>query len=170
MSQPDGSYPRLNGAMLATGQYHDMIVSVVGKIQGNDGQNVNLACADGPTIQVSLEHADAELPSDAVVEMIGQAISPNQIAVRSIRVSKSLLMRERGMSCSLISLQYILTLSDACSRCIFTFSCLWYVNCLPIPTWKSTTRCWRYKTIPSLLTISLRWSPAVWALPWLLTN
>ena len=83
MSQPDGSYPRLNAALLRSGKYSEMIVSLVGRVKGSNGTQVSFECADGEIVQVSTEHGEIPpgLPADAVVEIVGQVLSPNDVAV-----------------------------------------------------------------------------------------
>lgn len=87
MAQPDGSYPRVNAAMLQTGQYNGMIVSLVGKVRGNDGTHIKFESADGGLVQVSLEQADfpAGLAGDAVLELVGLAGSPQELTVGRLR-------------------------------------------------------------------------------------
>jgi hypothetical protein len=89
MAQPQGSYPRLNAAMVTSGQFSGSIVSLVGKFVSNaaaDG-TVDFQCADGASVKLSVEHA--ELPpmdvTDApVVEVVGQVMENNLVAVRSL--------------------------------------------------------------------------------------
>ena len=90
MSQPVGSYPRLNAAMLQSGKYEQMIVSLIGKIivnSHNDDDGVvtsmKFQCADGGVIQLATEHAEIPtLAGDAIVEIVGQAMSLNEVMVR----------------------------------------------------------------------------------------
>jgi hypothetical protein len=88
MAQPDGYYPRLNAAMLNSGNYNQMIVSVVGKVRGaTDGSGIQFQCADGACIRVSTEHGEMpDLPPNAVVEIVGQASSPEEVAVRLLSI------------------------------------------------------------------------------------
>ena len=89
--QPDGSYPRLNCAMVKSGNYREMIVSLVGKFKGAIDANSGLVafeCADGGTINLSLnsgEPPSAELtaPDGPAVEIVGQVMSTEEVLVRS---------------------------------------------------------------------------------------
>lgn len=84
MSQPIGSYPRLNAAMLQSGKYENMIVSLVGKVVSpDDGMGMKFQCADGGVVQLLTEHAQIPtLAGDAIVEIVGQAMSSSDVMVR----------------------------------------------------------------------------------------
>jgi len=88
MAQPDGYYPRLNAVMLNSGQFTNMIVSVVGQVRGTEGINcVLFQCADGGTIRLNTEHG--EFPPDlavnhSIVEVVGQASGPDEVMVRHV--------------------------------------------------------------------------------------
>ena len=97
MEQPDGSYPRINGELMSTGAYDDMIVSMIGKFD-TTRTNVtaafiytNFICCDNKIIELVTEHA-APLPpevmtvaNEMVFELIGQVQSQsNKLVVRSL--------------------------------------------------------------------------------------
>jgi hypothetical protein len=91
MAQADGCYPRLNAALLQTGKYKSMIVSLVGKLTSSqpsaDG-TVNFQCCDGATIALSTEHADIpahiDINDSPFVEVVGQVTDENVVAVRAV--------------------------------------------------------------------------------------
>jgi hypothetical protein len=79
--QADGAYPRLNAAMVGSGKYNGMIVSLVGKFLSP----VQFQCCDGGTVELSGDHADLsemDFNSGMVVEIVGQVSSPTLVAVR----------------------------------------------------------------------------------------
>jgi hypothetical protein len=97
MEQPDGSYPRINGELLGTGAYDDMIVSMVGRF---DTTRTNVTapliythfiCCDNQGIELVTEYAAALPPEvsvvakDMVFELIGQ-VQPQlkTLTVRSV--------------------------------------------------------------------------------------
>jgi len=81
MSQPDGSYPRLNGALLATNKYNNLIASLVGQFGGSGGDQ--FVCCDGATIQLDSSAAEIDhIPHGTIVEIVGQVQGPTQVAVR----------------------------------------------------------------------------------------
>ena len=86
MSQPDGYYPRLNAGMISSGQFQEMIVSVVGTVQpGGSATAVDFSTADGGAIQLDTSHVEGGLvlqDPNMVVEVIGQVSGPNQVTVR----------------------------------------------------------------------------------------
>lgn len=87
MEQPDGAYPRINGELMGTGAYEDMIVSMVGRFD-TTRTNITAAfiytyfiCCDNTVIELVTENASA-LPSEVmtlanemVFELIGQVQS-----------------------------------------------------------------------------------------------
>ena len=79
--QADGAYPRLNAAMVGSGKYNGMIVSLVGKLLST----TSFQCCDGGTVQLSGDHADiSDMDSNnngMVVEIVGQVASPTLVAV-----------------------------------------------------------------------------------------
>ena len=86
MSQVDGAYPRLNAAMVSSGQYANQLVSLVGKFPNANWNEFQ--CSDGGRLQLDTTHAAAveELPPpqrDMVVEIMGQVQGPSMVAVRS---------------------------------------------------------------------------------------
>ena len=52
--QHEGVFPRLNADLLKKGLGDGQIVSVVGTIQSNDGQNASITCADGDIVHLSV--------------------------------------------------------------------------------------------------------------------
>jgi hypothetical protein len=70
--QPDGSYPRINGSLLQGCQFANKIVSVVGKVELFDGNNIDLKCGDGVIAKVMCE-ADSEVQQGSIYELIGHA-------------------------------------------------------------------------------------------------
>lgn len=75
--QKDGSYPRVNGGMIQTQQYTGMIVSVVGKMIGQD----TLETADGTKIALSCEYLQDPLVvnPDMPVEIIGNVVDATSV-------------------------------------------------------------------------------------------
>ena len=53
--QEDGYYPRLNSNMLLSGTYNQQIISLIGRMQSNDGSILALQCADGGKAQVQID-------------------------------------------------------------------------------------------------------------------
>lgn len=99
--QPDGVYPRVNAELLGTGEYQDMIVSVVGRFHSTPTQllhrymqdpssaGVTFLCCDGKTIELMGELEDDALPdtgtsNEMAVEIIGLAQSHNKVMVRMV--------------------------------------------------------------------------------------
>jgi uncharacterized pyridoxal phosphate-containing UPF0001 family protein len=88
MEQPDGSYPRINGELMSSGAYDDMIVSMIGKFD-TSRTNVSIGaftythfiCCDNQVIELVTEHAAALPPevmtvaNEMVFELIGQVQS-----------------------------------------------------------------------------------------------
>ena len=102
-AQPDGVYPRVNGASL--GAHVDRLVSLVGRFpdgryQGlRDGNtSVPFLCSDQLKIELTGELEEEALPShmppDMVVEIIGLVQGPGRLMVRSVIRSLSLLERK----------------------------------------------------------------------------
>lgn len=84
--QANGEYPRLNSAMVASGRYNGLLVSLVGRFQ--EGGRL-FACCDGGTVPLSVEHMDESAMhlihntnTGMVVEVVGQISSPSLVAVR----------------------------------------------------------------------------------------
>lgn len=97
MEQPDGSYPRVNSELIRTGNYDDMIVSVVGRFDvtnstttGSSLMYSSFICSDDQPIELITEHAAALSPevmtvvNDMVFEIIGQAQQSSKLVVRII--------------------------------------------------------------------------------------
>ena len=87
MSAPqiDGAYPRLNAAMVATGQYNGQLVSLVGKFVSPQ----QFECSDRGQVQLDAAHADVDqIPQGVAVEIMGQVQGPTQVAVRTSNYKK----------------------------------------------------------------------------------
>ena len=87
MSQPDGSYPRLNGALLGSGNYEGHIVSLVGKF-GGDPQHQFVGC-DNVTVPIDTQQAEGmHLLPGTIAEIVGQVAAPNMVvsAIHRIRI------------------------------------------------------------------------------------
>lgn len=70
--QPDGSYPRLNATLLQGGKYASTIISVVGKVETFDGQNIDLKSGDGVVAKIFCEPG-ADIAEGSIYEFIGHA-------------------------------------------------------------------------------------------------
>jgi uncharacterized protein YdeI (BOF family) len=97
--QANGYYPRLNAAMVSSGKFNDNIVSLMGRfISGaTDGQHVSFQCSDGGTLSLSVEHADfpnMDVMDGPVVEVVGQVMKENEVAVRLCCITVLLLQCE----------------------------------------------------------------------------
>jgi hypothetical protein len=89
--QANGYYPRLNAAMIATGNYNGSIVSLMGRFVSGAGGNggVSFQCSDGGTLSLSVEHAEIpnmDVQDGPVVEVVGQVMKENEVAVRAFCV------------------------------------------------------------------------------------
>jgi hypothetical protein len=113
MEQPDGSYPRLNGQLLQSGGYNEMIVSLVGTF---DTTHVNptlvssieklpytkFSCCDGCVIELNTEHATPLSPevmavaNGMVFELIGQVQGSSTLTVRFTQLCGLSLERQGG--------------------------------------------------------------------------
>jgi uncharacterized protein YdeI (BOF family) len=87
--QANGYYPRLNAAMVASGKFNGNIVSLMGRFVSGatDGNHVSFQCSDGGTLSLSVEHADfpnMDVMDGPVVEVVGQVMKENEVAVRLI--------------------------------------------------------------------------------------
>ena len=71
VNQEDGTYPRINGAMLQSQQFKGMIVSAVGRVVGPN----TLLAADGTNITLDTENIAEALVvnTQMCVEIIGNA-------------------------------------------------------------------------------------------------
>ena len=79
MSQPDGSYPRLNGAMLGSGKYNGKIVSLVGKF---DASQKHFECCDKMTVELDTAQADGiQIIPGTIAEIVGLVQSPSNLMV-----------------------------------------------------------------------------------------
>jgi hypothetical protein len=109
IEQPDGSYPRINGELLRTGQYNDMIVSMVGQFDTTrtdptvpliytqfrtyselhpEALSSSSTTAAVSAIELNNEYATPLSPEhlstakEMVFELIGQAQPNNKLVVR----------------------------------------------------------------------------------------
>jgi hypothetical protein len=93
-SQPQGYYPRLNSKSLATGQYANMIVSMVGHFlpTPNPDGTIPFRASDGGIVSVTPEQVEMPLigPDSPPFEVIGQALGPAGIFVRQVCVETAL--------------------------------------------------------------------------------
>ena len=78
--QADGYYPRLNGALLASGNFGGMIVSVVGTVEACDGQYATVKCCDGGQARLQVDPSFAH-PPGTVLELIGVVTEGNEVQV-----------------------------------------------------------------------------------------
>ena len=76
-----GCYPRLNASMM--GQFVQNTVSLVGKV-GQDAGGVWQMTSGAGTVTLHTDQTQdmSPLVPDAIVEVIGQVIGPNEIVVR----------------------------------------------------------------------------------------
>lgn len=79
-AQEDGYYPRLNASLLATGNFNQMIVSVVGTVEACDGQFATVKCCDGGQARLIVDPSFAH-PPGTMLEMIGAATETNEVQV-----------------------------------------------------------------------------------------
>lgn len=80
--QEDGSYPRLNAAMLGSRQFTGKIVSLVGCVESFDGNTVGLKTADNATIMVGgAGDAGFNQPTGTFVELVGFVNEDNTVTV-----------------------------------------------------------------------------------------
>jgi hypothetical protein len=79
-AQPEGCYPRLNGAMIQSQQYNGMIASVVGKLINS----TTLQAADGTNLTLGTDYLQDGLVNnpDMCVEIIGQVVDATSMTVR----------------------------------------------------------------------------------------
>jgi hypothetical protein len=94
-AQPDGAYPRLNAAMVNSGRFTGMIVSLMGRfVTGSSPSSadgtVAFQCADQGVLQLSVEHAELPIMDNLmttatddrpVFEVVGQVVDSNLVAV-----------------------------------------------------------------------------------------
>jgi uncharacterized protein YdeI (BOF family) len=116
--QANGYYPRLNAAMVSSGKYNGSIVSLMGRFVsgGADGSHVSFQCSDGGTLSLSVEHADfpnMDVTDGPVVEVVGQVMKENEVAVRVVILCHNTAYEWNGMECS-----YLLLCLLGCMRFI----------------------------------------------------
>ncbi|KAL3782903.1 hypothetical protein HJC23_004882 [Cyclotella cryptica] len=77
--QPDGAFPRVNAAMIKSGQYNNLIVSLVCRTINFDGVGVMLVeCADGGKMNVSVD-GDYVFSPGKVIEIMGHLVDENAL-------------------------------------------------------------------------------------------
>ena len=70
-SQPDGAFPRVNLAMIKSGNYDNLIVSLVCRTIEFNGEGImQVECADGGAMSVMVEEGYKFTPNK-VVEIMG---------------------------------------------------------------------------------------------------
>ena len=91
--QPDGSYPRLNSAMLRSGKFNNMIVSFVGHFANSNAPDgsVSFQTSDGGSITFATEQAEVPQigPDQPPYEAIGQVQDPGLITVSTFSYAGS---------------------------------------------------------------------------------
>ena len=76
-SQPDGAFPRVNLAMIKSGNYNNLIVSLVCRLVEYDGGNsLKVECADGGGMDVTVEEG-YEFFGGKIVEIMGHLQDEN---------------------------------------------------------------------------------------------
>jgi hypothetical protein len=84
MSLPDGAFPRVNAAMIHSGEYVNCIASVVGTPVSFDGESaVDFQCVDGGRVQVVASPDFAFVPG-RVMEIMGAVQEDRSVQVRSV--------------------------------------------------------------------------------------
>lgn len=173
MAQADGYYPRLNAAMLQSGKYTNMIVSLMGRIQ-NDirlGEPVvDFLTSDGGTVKMNVESAeladtmDIPMNERPVMEAIGQALDDNTVAVSIRNIVLACHFNKKIEKCrSALFFCFLISSTFGWLTAKFKLLSFFFIPCsylsreiLPtIPIWKSTIKCWQYSTIPNLPLILL---------------
>jgi uncharacterized protein YdeI (BOF family) len=140
--QANGYYPRLNAAMVSSGKFNGNIVSLMGRFVSGatDGQHVSFQCSDGGTLSLSVEHADfpnMDVMDGPVVEVVGQVMKENEVAVRLEHNCIVCIMNEIQLPhVRLLILRFVFLLP---SRLHF-YSSLSRENFPRTRTFKSTTR------------------------------
>jgi hypothetical protein len=80
---PDGCFVRLNASIMREGSFGDCLASFVGKFENR----TTFVCSDGGRITLSDEQCEMDsLAQDMVVELVGQCLGPDSVAVRSCGV------------------------------------------------------------------------------------
>jgi hypothetical protein len=83
---PDGCFVRLNASIMREGSFGDCLASFVGKFENR----TTFVCSDGGRITLSDEQCEMDsLAQDMVVELVGQCLGPDSIAVRSLLCRES---------------------------------------------------------------------------------
>ena len=83
--QADGCFPRVNGEMIQSRAYNQMIVSLVGKVIANS----QILSADGTIVNVITDQIpDGALivNPDMVIELMGQVVDETTIMVRTLTI------------------------------------------------------------------------------------
>lgn len=175
MQQADGYYPRITASMAQSGTYSGMIVSVVGKVQGQDlaNQTINFQCSDGGVITMDTSQMELDLDSmqSPIMEAIGQLGENNEFVVRCrARRRFGCLLREIYFGSMAIKVSLFFTLlvqnplfasaafvlTPPHSLALLSPSLPMYCsvslhgNSPVILIWMFTTKCCRYRTTPNL--------------------
>ena len=78
MPQPDGAFPRVNLAMIKSGNYNDLIVSLVCRTVEYNGEGIlQVECADGGPMSVTVEEGYQFVPNK-IVEIMGHLADGEQ--------------------------------------------------------------------------------------------
>lgn len=83
----EGVFPRINSAMLNSGQYTESIVSLVGKTVSFDGSTMQFECADGGKVQVQMQPEWNEFQPGQAMEIMGSANEDRTVQVRFFQLS-----------------------------------------------------------------------------------
>ena len=84
MSLPDGAFPRVNAAMIHSGEYVNCIASVVGMPVSFDGESaVDFECVDGGRVQVIVSPEFMFVPGK-VMEIMGAVQEDRSVQVRVV--------------------------------------------------------------------------------------
>lgn len=80
--RPDGFYPRVNAALMKSGRFTNMIVSVVGVVESFDGSVATLRCADNGIVRLTTEFVeDGAVEPRSTVEIVGQTAGDDLVTV-----------------------------------------------------------------------------------------
>lgn len=84
MSLPEGAFPRVNAAMIHSGEYVNCIASVVGTPASFDGESaVDFECVDGGRVHVVASPDFAFVPGK-VMEIMGAIQEDRSVQVRVV--------------------------------------------------------------------------------------
>eukprot|EP00956_Cyclotella_meneghiniana_P036186 scaffold122672_cov58-Cyclotella_meneghiniana.AAC.2 len=78
MSQPDGAFPRVNLAMIKSGNYDNLIISLVCRTVEYNGEGIlQVECADGGPMSVTVDEGYQFVPNK-IVEIMGHLADGEQ--------------------------------------------------------------------------------------------